>query len=100
MTQINVINLIAEERLAAYAQANGMGVAGVVEKLALEHLPPVADEDTLEQRRRAESIAFLDSLLAQVPTNPEELRKADEEHEEFMTALNNNRIMAGEEPLF
>ncbi len=46
------------------------------------------------------AIALLESWLAAAPTDPEEIRKADAELNEFMENLNRNRIESGERPLF
>ena len=45
-------------------------------------------------------IALLESWIAAAPTDPEEIRLAQAEREEFMQNLNRNRIESGERPLF
>ena len=45
-------------------------------------------------------IALLESWIAAAPTDPEEIRQAQAERDEFLQNLNRNRIESGERPLF
>jgi antitoxin (DNA-binding transcriptional repressor) of toxin-antitoxin stability system len=43
---------------------------------------------------------LLNSWLAAAPTDPEEIREAEADRNEFLQNLNRNRIESGERPLF
>ena len=45
-------------------------------------------------------IALMEAWLAAAPTDPEEIRQADAERDEFLQNLNKNRIESGESPLY
>lgn len=104
MTQINVQNPQVEQFLVDFARENGIGLDGAVEKLALEHIhrgtsnePNAAD---LVNPETDPVILLMKKWLSEVPADPEELRKNDEELKDFLKQLNQNRLDAGEDPLF
>ncbi len=55
-----------------------------------------ATEAPLADPKAAASIALLRSWIAQAPTDPEEIRAAEEELREFQRNLNANRVATGE----
>lgn len=67
-------------------------VAGGSEEFAKEKQEEIEREDPL--------IALLEQWIAEAPTDPEEIKRANEELEEFKRNLNRNRLMTGERPLF
>ncbi len=62
-----------------------------------ETAPPAETKLTAETDP---GIALLESWLADAPTDPEEIRQAEAERNEFLHNLNRNRIESGERPLF
>jgi hypothetical protein len=89
----------AGARITAAAHRRGGNIGAVIEKLA-EQLPAVEGEAAPVDQKKIDALALLESILAEVPTDPNELRLADAEFEEFKKNLNTNRIMAGETPPF
>lgn len=89
-----------EAQIATIAQQIGLAPADYVKKLVKENLPsvPSAPAPTVDAENAA-AIALLNSWIAAAPTDPEEIRKAEAELNEFMQNLNNNRIESGERPL-
>jgi hypothetical protein len=89
-----------EARLIAAAHQRGINVAALVEKLAVDYLPPTKSPIPVVDEENAAAIAMLEGFLAESPTDPEEQRQAEAEFEEFKKNLDVNRITAGERPLF
>jgi hypothetical protein len=54
------------------------------------------DEAALPDPKNAASIALLKSWIAQAPTDPEEIRRAERELADFKRNMNANRATAGE----
>lgn len=82
-----------EARLEAAARRQGIAVEECVRRLLAEHLPPAeANEPTL---------ALLAQWMEEDATDdPEEIRKAEEEWEDFKRNLNETRAAAGARILF
>ena len=91
-----------EARISTVARQTGLAPAEYVKKLVQEHLPTVSPAPALViDEENAAAIAYLKRRIAEEATDdPEEIRKADAEVQEFMENLNRNRIEAGERPLF
>ena len=90
-----------EARISTVARQTGLAPADYVKKLVQEHLPPVpADNAPPIDAENAAAIALLESWLAAAPTDPEEIRRAEADLDEFMQDLNRNRMESGERPLF
>jgi hypothetical protein len=95
----------AEARIMAAARRHGTDASSVLDKLVIDHLPAADSNGVAEtigrtsstpsglDEEKAAALAFLESLLAQVPSDPEELRKNDAEFREFMDNLNTNRLI-------
>ncbi len=88
------LNPDEEARLRAAARRNGVEPAECARQVLTEHLPPVpgASQATLGLLRawREEDET----------TDPEEIRKAEEELAEFKRAMNAPRAAAGARPLY
>lgn len=90
-----------EAQIYTVARQTGLGPAEYVKKLVQEHLPTVqADAAPVIDEENTAAIALLKSWLAAAPTDPEEIRQAEADLDEFMQNLNRNRIESGERPLF
>ncbi|MBI3946548.1 MAG: hypothetical protein HY321_11560 [Armatimonadetes bacterium] len=82
-----------EARLAAAARSQGIGVEECVRKLLAKHLPPAKPgQATLDLLAR-----WLDE---DATDDPEEIRKAEEEWEEFKRNINETRAAAGARIVF
>ncbi len=92
-----------EAEIRTIAQQIGLAPADYLKRLVKEHLPsapaapPLLEPDS--QEKRAAAVALLESWIAALPTDPEEIRRAEAEHHEFLQNLNRNRIESGERPL-
>jgi hypothetical protein len=62
----------------------------------VEEAGPERDAAPLADPKAAASIALLKSWIAQAPTDPEEIRQAEEELLEFQRNMNANRAATGE----
>ena len=83
-----------EATLAAAAQQTGVAPAEYVRKLVQEHLPatnPSGEDPT---------IVLLEAWIAQAPTDPEAVREAEEDLDEFMRNMNQTRREAGARLLY
>lgn len=90
-----------EARISTVARQTGLAPAEYVKKLVQEHLPPLPTEAIPPtDEENAATIALLKSWLAAAPTDPEEIRQAEADLDEFMQNLNRNRLESGERPLF
>ena len=89
-----------EARISTVARQIGLAPSEYVKTLVREHLPPVEPTTPVIDEKRAAAIALLESWLADAPTDPEEIRQADAERNEFLQNLNKNRVESGESPLF
>jgi hypothetical protein len=70
-------------------------------KLATEHLPPAKHARQQVDEENAASIALLQSWLAEDATNdPEEIRTAQKELDEFKRAINAERARAGARQIY
>ncbi|MGO8671200.1 MAG: hypothetical protein ACLQVD_07550 [Capsulimonadaceae bacterium] len=87
-----------EAKIYDYARQRGIEPTAFIEDL-VEQLPDTSTESRPVSDRVAATVAMLDGFLAESPTDPEELRQAEAEFEEFIRNLNANRVMAGERPL-
>lgn len=82
-----------EARIATVARQTGLAPAEYVKKLVQEHLPPVPTNiGPARDEKNDAAIALLESWLAAAPTDPEEIRQAEADLNEFMDNLNKNRI--------
>lgn len=89
-----------EARFTALARQQGLDAATLARKLVTGILTPVANVAPIIDDENAAAIALLDSWIAAAPTDPDEIRIAEEERNEFIRNLNKNRIESGEKPLF
>ncbi len=89
-----------EARIFQVAHQTGLDPAEYVKKLVKEHLPPAEPTAPAIDEKKAAAIALLESWLAEAPTDPEEIRQAEADRNEFLQNLNRNRIESGERPLF
>lgn len=85
-----------EAEITAIARQTGLAPADYLKQLVKEQLPPEQDSE----EKRAAAIALLESWIVALPTDPEEIRRGDAERNEFLQSLNQNRIEAGETPLY
>lgn len=91
-------------------QASILGVSPdeVVRRVVDEKVPPAAPERQTANdavigisAENAAAIAYLDARIkAEATDDPEEIRRANEEYEEFKRNLNANRAATGERLLF
>ena len=90
-----------ETQIETIARQIGLAPDEYVKQLVKEHLPSaVPDTRPVIDDENAAAIALLDSWIAKLPTDPEEIRKAEADRNEFYESLNRNRIESGERPLF
>ncbi len=90
-----------EAQISTVARQTGLAPADYVKKLVKENLPPVQPaENPAGDTSNAAAIALLESWIAEAPTDPEEIRYAEAERNEFLSNLNKNRIESGERSLF
>ena len=89
-----------EAQISTVARQTGLDPAEYVKKLVKEHLPPAEPTAPVIDEKKAAAIALLESWLAEAPTDPEEIRQAQADRNEFLQNLNRNRIESGESPLF
>ena len=90
-----------EVRIVALARQTGLAPAEYAKKLVQENLPPAKIETEAQaSQRRAAAIALLESWIEAAPTDPEEIRQAEAERNEFLQNLNKNRLESGESPMF
>lgn len=90
-----------EAQIYTVAHQSGLPPAEYVRKLVKENLPPVQPTAAPSaDAENAAAIALLESWIAAAPTDPEEIRQAEAERNEFLNNLNKNRIESGERPLF
>lgn len=85
-----------EAEITTIARRTGLAPADYLKKLVKEQLPLEQDSE----EKRAAAVALLESWIAALPTDPEEIRRGDAERNEFLQNLNRNRIEAGETPLY
>ena len=90
-----------EAQVSTIARQIGLAPADYVKKLVQEHLPPNPAETAPQiSAKNAAAIALLQSWIEAAPTDPEEIREAEADLNEFLQNLNKNRIDSGESPLF
>ncbi len=90
-----------EAQIAALARQTGLAPAEYAKKLVQGHLPSAQTETEAEaSQRRAAAIALLQSWIEAAPTDPEKIRQAASERNEFLQNLNKNRLESGESPMF
>ena len=95
------LNPTEEAQIAIIARQIGLPPADYIKKLVKENLPPVPPPAApVIDAENAAAIALLQSWIAEAPTDPEEIRQAATERDEFMQNLNKNRIESGERSLF
>jgi hypothetical protein len=94
------------EHLQQTAQAEGLDLATLVQRLVTEHVPttpaspPDSSSSTISEKNKA-AIAMLQSWIAEgLTADPEEVRQAEAEVEELKRNLNANRAATGERPVF
>src|SRR5579884_1290993 len=101
MTLIIELTPSEEARLEAAARQEGIGPSELAKKLVTEHLPPLPNIQPGVDEENAAAIALLQSWLeAEATDDPEEIREAKQELEEFKQNLNANRAATGERLLF
>jgi len=89
-----------EAQLLAIAKQNGIAPAEVVKKLVTGDLPSIQLESGISQRNMA-AIALLQSWRHQDATDdPELIRQAEQELNEFKCNINANREISGERPVY
>ena len=92
-----------EAEIITIARQTGLAPADYLKRLVKEHLPSTPAALSLpepdSEEKRAAAVALLDSWIAALPTDPEEIRRGDAERNEFLQNLNRNRIESGERPL-
>lgn len=87
-----------EAQITAVAQSTGLTPAEAARKLLTQNLLPIENEGTL---RNASSIALLRSWLTEEATDdPDEIRQAQEELDEFKRNINANRAATGERLIY
>jgi hypothetical protein len=59
-----------EDRLIAAAHQRGIDVAALIEKLAVDYLPPAKNPSPVIDDENAAAIAMLEGFLAESPTAP------------------------------
>jgi hypothetical protein len=90
-----------EARFRAYALQKGTDPSKLAKKLLTDSLPSVPSAKPVIDDENASAIAQLEAYLAQEGTSdPDEIRKAEEDLQDFLSNLSRNRIDAGERPLF
>ena len=89
-----------EARLRATAQEKGVEVPQLVKDVVARHLLDTQDGPPAPPRTKNDPvIALLESWLAEAPTDPEEIRAAQEELNDLLHNLNQNRLATGERPI-
>ena len=90
-----------EAQIYTVARRTCLAPAEYAKKLVKEHLPPVLTSTApVVDEENAAAIALLQSWIAAAPTDPERIRAAEADLNEFMENLNRNRIESGERSLF
>ena len=98
---LDITSQQAEVRLTAAAQLYGIGVAAVVERLAVEFLPAIETVPTEIDAENAAAIALLDQWLREDATDdPEEIRKSEDDLAEFKRNINANRLATDDHPVY
>ncbi len=85
-----------EAEITTIAGQTGLTPADYLKRLVKEQLPPEQDSE----EKQAAAVALMETWIAALPTDPEEIRRGDAERNEFLQNLNRNRIDSGERPLF
>jgi len=80
-----------EARLTAAAQRQGAGMADVMKQLVAQHLPPAEREEP-----RTVAALLRGWLRDEATDDPEQIKKAQEELDEFKRNINANRAATGE----
>ena len=90
---------LVESRLEAEAQRSGISPAELVVQVVNKTFASALD---LEEQKRlnASSIALLQSWIAEAPTEPEDVKEAEQDLREFKQNLNASRKEAGARLLF
>ena len=89
-----------EASLYAVARKSGIAPADVLKQLVREHLPLEPAASPPEPSGNDTTLALLQSWIDAAPTDPEEIRVAEEDLNEFMTSINAERKRAGARILY
>ena len=91
-----------EAWLNTEAQQHGLPLNDFIRRVIEERVPSAAKPESalLLTEKNKEVIALMDEWLAKAPTAPEEIQQVEDEINELMENLNQNRIDAGESSLF
>jgi len=90
-----------EARLAAAARQKGVAPAELARELVTEHLPLETEKKSVESRHDDPTVALLQSWLEEDATDdPEEIRKDQEDLDEFKQAINAERDRAGSRRIY
>src|SRR5687767_15320632 len=90
-----------EAKLCSAARTRGMNPTELARKLVFDNLPVPPPTEGEEKGSEHPAIALLNRWIKEDATDdPEEIRRADEEVDELLRNLNENRLAAGERPLF
>ncbi len=85
-----------QARLDAAAREKGVAPAELARELVTHHLPPTMQKLSVRSGNDAPTVALLQSWLEEDATDdPEEVRKAQEELDEFKQGINAERDKAG-----
>ncbi len=85
-----------EAKINELAQQEGVEPTAYIQKLISVTLPSVHGHRDASAKPQTASKALLRSWLAQIPTDPEEIKIADAELLEFQRGMNANRAATGE----
>jgi hypothetical protein len=77
-----------EIRLHEEAQKEGVTVNELIERAIAERFPVEVDE-------RAKALALIEQWISEAPTDPEQVKEAEEDLREFQRSLNQTRREAG-----
>lgn len=82
-----------EARLEEEAKKEGVTVVDLVFRTIAERFPVERDED-------AQALRLIEQWISEAPTDPDQLREAEEDLREFQQAINQTRKAAGAQPTY
>ena|SRR3569833_174043 len=89
-----------EARFKAFARQRGTNPSALAKQLLTDALPPALTTEPAIDDENTAAVAMLEGFLADSPTDPEAQAQAEADFAEFTKNLNENRVAAGERPLF
>lgn len=82
-----------EARLETEAQRAGVTVSELISRILAERFPVEPDEN-------AQALQLIEQWIAEAPTDPDQMKEAQEDLQSFQLAINQTRKEAGARPLY